>query len=45
MYIKEMALWENCKEANELWRERKPMMRIKYRCKIIVKPEELHFRS
>jgi len=44
-YIKEKTLGENCKEENELWRERNPMMRIKYMCKIIVKPVELHFRS
>ena len=44
-YIKEKTLGEDCKEANELWRERNPMLRIKYRCKLIVKPEELHFRS
>jgi len=41
MYIKEKTLGENCKEANELRRERNPMMRLKYRCKIIVKPVEL----
>jgi len=43
LYINKKTLGENCKEENELWRERNPMMRIKYGCKIIVKPVELHF--
>ena len=47
MYIKEKTLGENCEEAYTLWRERneEPNDENEYRCKSIVKPEELHFKS
>jgi len=35
---------KNYKKAYELWRQESNDMN-KYRCKIIVKPEELHFKS
>ena len=45
-YIKEMTLRQNYKEVYKLWRERNPLSRIsKSRCKGIVQPEELHFKS
>jgi hypothetical protein len=44
MYIKEKTLGKNYKEAYKLWKNRNPMTRIN-RCKIIVKPEELYFKS
>jgi len=43
-YIKEKTLGENYKEVYKLWGE-EPSDENVYRCKSIVKPEELHLKS
>jgi hypothetical protein len=42
--IKEKTMGENYKEACKLWRE-EPNDENEYRCKSIVKPEELHLKN
>jgi hypothetical protein len=45
MYIKEKTLGENYMAGYELWRKREESNDNKCRCKITVKPENLHFKN